>query len=144
MITIGEAAARSGVSAKRIRHYESIGLIAPAERSEAGYRLYDARQVEELGFIRRARDLGFSIEQIQDLLALWRDRERSSADVKRLAMEHVEGLEARIAELQAMAGALKHLAAHCQGDDRPDCPIIEGLAGPHAAPRPDGKPGRTR
>lgn len=143
MITIGEAAERSGVSAKRIRHYEAIGLIAPAGRSEAGYRLYQARQVEELGFIRRARDLGFSIEQIEDLLALWRDRNRSSADVKRLAMEHVAGLEARIAELQVMARALKHLATHCQGDDRPDCPIIEGLAGDPAASRAGGKPGQT-
>lgn len=144
MITIGEAARRSGVSAKRIRHYESIALIAPAERSEAGYRLYDARQVEELGFIRRARDLGFSIEQIEDLLALWRDRGRSSAQVKRLALEHVAELEARIEELNAMAGALKHLAATCHGDDRPDCPIIEGLAGEPAAPRAVGKAGRTR
>jgi Cu(I)-responsive transcriptional regulator len=144
MITIGEAAERSGVSAKRIRHYESIGLIAPADRSEVGYRLYEPRQVEELGFIRRARDLGFSIDQIEDLLALWRDRDRSSGDVKRLALEHVAGLEARIEELQAMAGALKHLAAHCQGDDRPDCPIIEGLAGQAAAPRAGGKTGRTR
>lgn len=129
MITIGDAAERSGVSAKRIRHYESIGLLSPAQRSEAGYRLYDARQVEELSFIRRARDLGFSMDQITDLLALWRDRERSSSDVKRLAMEHVAELEARIAELQAMAGALMHLAHTCHGDDRPDCPILEGLAG---------------
>jgi Cu(I)-responsive transcriptional regulator len=144
MITIGDAAGRSGVSAKRIRHYESIGLIEPAERSGSGYRLYDARQVEELGFIRRARDLGFSIEQIDDLLALWRDRERSSADVKRLALEHIATLEARIAELQAMAGALKHLAATCHGDDRPDCPIIEGLAEDGAAPRTGGKAERTR
>jgi Cu(I)-responsive transcriptional regulator len=144
MITIGDAAERSGVSAKRIRHYESIGLIAEADRSEAGYRLYDAHQVEELGFIRRARDLGFSIEQIEDLLALWRDRERSSADVKRLAMEHVADLEARIVELQAMAGALKHLAATCHGDDRPECPIIQGLAGAPAAPRAGGKAPRTR
>lgn len=144
MITIGEAAERSGVSAKRIRHYESIALIDPAERSAGGYRLYEARQVEELGFIRRARDLGFSIEQITDLLALWRDRERSSADVKRLAQQHVEALEARIEELQAMAGALKHLARTCHGDDRPDCPIIEGLAGEPAAPRAGGKADRTR
>lgn len=144
MITIGEAAERSGVSAKRIRHYESIALIDPAERSAGGYRLYEARQVEELGFIRRARDLGFSIEQITDLLALWRDRERSSADVKRLAQQHVEALEARIEELQAMAGALKHLARTCHGDDRPDCPIIEGLAGAPAAPRAGGKADRTR
>jgi Cu(I)-responsive transcriptional regulator len=144
MITIGEAASRSGVSAKRIRHYESIGLIAPADRSEAGYRLYSAHQVEELGFIRRARDLGFAMDQIEDLLALWRDRDRSSADVKRLALEHVAGLEARIAELQAMAGALKHLAAHCEGDARPDCPIIEGLAGAPAAPSAVGKAKRTR
>lgn len=144
MITIGDAAERSGVSAKRIRHYESIGLIDAADRSKAGYRLYDARQVEELGFIRRARDLGFSIEQIEDLLALWRDRERSSADVKRLALKHVADLEARIVELQAMAGALKHLAATCQGDDRPDCPIIQGLAGAPAAPRTGGKAPRTR
>lgn len=144
MMTIGDAAARSGVSAKRIRHYEAIGLIAPARRSGAGYRLYEANQVEELGFIRRARDLGFSIEQIDDLLALWRNRERSSADVKRLAMTHVADLERRITELQAMAGALKHLAARCQGDDRPECPIIEGLAGDGAAPGAGGKPPRTR
>lgn len=139
MITIGDAAERSGVNAKRIRHYESIGLLSPAQRSEAGYRLYDARQVEELSFIRRARDLGFSMDQITDLLALWRDRERSSADVKRLAMDHVAELEARVEQLQAMAGALKHLARTCHGDNRPDCPIIEGLAGEPAAPRTGGK-----
>ena len=138
MITIGDAAERSGVNAKRIRHYESIGLLSPAQRSEAGYRLYDARQVEELSFIRRARDLGFSIDQITDLLALWRDRDRSSADVKRLAMDHVAELEARVEQLQAMAGALKHLARTCHGDDRPDCPIIESLAGEPAAPRAGG------
>lgn len=144
MITIGDAANQSGVSAKRIRHYESIGLIEPAGRSEAGYRLYGARQVEELSFIRRARNLGFSIDQIEGLLALWRDRDRSSADVKRLAMEHVAGLEARIVELQAMANALKHLAATCHGDDRPDCPIIKGLAGQPTAQDTGGKSARTR
>jgi MerR family copper efflux transcriptional regulator len=144
MITIGDAAVRSGVSAKRIRHYESIGLIAPADRTQAGYRVYEPRQVDELAFIRRARDLGFSIEQIEELLALWRDRERASADVKRLALEHVDRLETRIIELQAMAGALKHLAATCHGDDRPDCPIIKGLAGDPSAPVKAGATKRTR
>lgn len=143
-MNIGEAARRSGVSAKMIRHYEAIGLIAAPARTEAGYRVYTEAGVHELRFIRSARDLGFSMAQIADLLTLWRDRDRSSAEVKRLALDHVSALEARIAELQAMADTLTHLARTCHGDDRPDCPIIEGLAGAPAAPDPAGKRSKSR
>lgn len=127
-MNIGQAAKASGVSAKMIRYYEQTGLIPKAIRSEAGYRNYSPSDVHTLRFIRRARDLGFSVEQIGELLALWRDRSRASADVKAVALAHVTGLKAKIAELQAMARTLEHLAANCQGDDRPDCPIIEELA----------------
>jgi Cu(I)-responsive transcriptional regulator len=128
-MNIGEASAASGVSAKMIRYYEKIGLITPAQRSNSGYRVYADNDIHTLRFIRRARDLGFSVEQMVDLLALWRDRNRSSADVKRIALGHVETLEAKMRELGEMATALKHLAGTCHGDDRPDCPIIEELAG---------------
>lgn len=128
-MNIGDAAAASGVSAKMIRHYEKIGLLPPAARSDAGYRRYQPRDVESLRFIRRARDLGFSLEAIGGLLDLWRDRGRASAEVKQLALGHARALEARIAELQAMARTLNHLAAACHGDDRPDCPILDDLAG---------------
>ncbi|GIK96265.1 MAG: hypothetical protein BroJett029_04740 [Alphaproteobacteria bacterium] len=111
-----------------IRYYESIGLIPPALRTEAGYRLYTDQDVHTLRFIQRARGLGFSVEQMAELLALWRDRGRASADVKRLALSHVERLKAKIAELEAIASTLQHLAEHCHGDGRPDCPIIEELA----------------
>lgn len=127
-MNIGAAAGASGVSAKMIRYYESIGLIAPADRSTAGYRLYGDREVHSLRFIRRARDLGFSLDQIATLLALWQDRSRASADVKRLALEHVDELERKAKDLQEMAETLKHLAHTCHGDGRPDCPIIESLA----------------
>jgi MerR family copper efflux transcriptional regulator len=127
-MNIGEAAAASGVSAKMIRHYESIGLIKAALRTGSGYRVYSEGETHTLRFIRRARDLGFSIDQMRELLALWKDRDRASGDVKRIAMEQVEALEAKMVELQAMARALRHLAENCHGDDRPDCPIIEDLA----------------
>jgi len=127
-MNIGEAAKASGVSAKMIRHYEAIGLIPAPPRSDAGYRIYDDPAVHTLRFIRRSRDLGFSIERISRLLALWQDRSRASADVKRLALAHVEELERKVRELQEMAATLKHLAQNCHGDDRPDCPIIASLA----------------
>ncbi|HYG43630.1 MAG TPA: Cu(I)-responsive transcriptional regulator [Bordetella sp.] len=128
-MNIGQAAAASGISAKMIRYYESIGLIGTATRTEAGYRIYSQSDLHTLRFVRRARDLGFSVEQMHELLALWQDRGRASADVKRIALSHVEGLERKAAELQQMADSLKHLARHCHGDNRPDCPIIEELGG---------------
>jgi len=127
-MNIGQAAEASGVSAKMIRYYESIGLIPKTVRTESGYRVYSDRDVHTLRFIRRARDLGFSVDQISDLVSLWQDRERASKDVKRVALEHVAVLERKIVELQQMAGTLKHLARHCHGDARPDCPIIDELA----------------
>jgi Cu(I)-responsive transcriptional regulator len=127
-MNIGEAARRSGVSAKMIRYYETIGLIPAAGRSDAGYRNYGDNDVHTLRFIRRARDLGFTVEQMGELLALWRDRSRASAEVKRIALYHVAVLERKIADLQAMAHTIGDLAAHCHGDNRPDCPIIDDLA----------------
>jgi MerR family transcriptional regulator, copper efflux regulator len=127
-MNIGQAAAASGVSAKMIRHYESIGLIGEAMRTASGYRVYTDHDVHTLSFIRRARDLGFSVPQIRDLLALWRDQNRASADVKRIALGHVEELRAKMREIEAITDTLLHLAEHCHGDDRPDCPIIQGLA----------------
>lgn len=126
-MNIGEAAARSGVSAKMIRHYEAIGLIAAA-RSGNGYRVYAERDVAVLRFIRHARDLGFPLEDVRRLLALWQDRGRTSAEVKRLALAHVETLESKADSLRSMAASLRHLAAHCHGDERPDCPILDDLA----------------
>jgi Cu(I)-responsive transcriptional regulator len=127
MVTIHDASMTTGVSAKMIRHYESIGLIAAPARTENRYRHYSARDLHELGFIRRARDLGFSIEDIRHLLTLWRDRTRSSAEVKAIALRHIAALEEKAAALQAMSHTLKHLAAHCHGDNRPDCPILDAL-----------------
>jgi Cu(I)-responsive transcriptional regulator len=127
-MTIGQAAARSGVSAKMIRHYEAIGLIE-AERRANGYRSYGPQDVAVLRFIRHARDLAFPLEDIRKLLALWRDRSRASGEVKRLALAHVEALEEKAAALNAVAQSLRHLAQHCTGDDRPDCPILEELEG---------------
>ena len=127
MMNIGKAAVASGVSAKMIRYYESIDLLAAARRTEAGYRFYSDEDVHVLRFIRRARDLGFALADIGELLALWRDQGRASADVKRIALEHVVALERKIAELQGMASTLRTLAAHCHGDTRPDCPIITDL-----------------
>lgn len=128
-ITIGQAAKASAVSAKMIRHYESIGLLPRAQRTQSGYRLYDETDVHTLRFIQRARSLGFPLETIRTLLALWRNRRRSSAQVKELSLRHVEELERKITEMQAMVRTLKHLAHHCHGDERPDCPILDDLAG---------------
>jgi Cu(I)-responsive transcriptional regulator len=127
-MNIGQAAEASGVTAKMIRYYESIGLIEAPARTEAGYRVYDAHDIHALRFVKRARNLGFSIEETAELLALWRDKSRASADVKTFAMKHVHNLEAKIAELQAMTRTLRHLASHCHGDTRPDCPILDDLA----------------
>jgi len=128
MMNIGQAAKFSGVSAKMIRYYEQTGLTPKANRSEAGYRYYNAQDVHVLRFVRRSRDLGFSVEQIAELLVLWQDRDRASADVKAMALSHVEDLKAKIAKLQSMVETLEHLAENCCGDDRPDCPIIADLA----------------
>lgn len=128
-MNIGEAARASGVSAKMIRYYESIGLIPEAARTEAGYRSYGTREVQILRFVRRARDLGFPVATIQELLGLWGDKARHSSDVKRLAMDHVAALEQKITGMQAMADTLRHLADACCGDDRPDCPILQDLGG---------------
>ena len=127
-MNIGEASKASGVSAKMIRYYESTGLVRAVARSGTGYRLYDERDVHTLGFIRRARDLGFSVEQIGGLLQLWRDEGRASADVKRLALEHVAALDAKAEEIQAMSRTLRRLAETCHGNERPQCPIIDDLA----------------
>ena len=127
-MTIGDAAKSSGVSAKMIRHYESIGLLPKAQRTQSGYRLYDDNDVHSLRFIQRARSLGFPLETIRTLLALWRNRRRSSAQVKELALRHVAELERKIAEMQAMTRTLKHLAHNCHGDERPECPILDDLA----------------
>ncbi|MGU3398974.1 Cu(I)-responsive transcriptional regulator [Brucellaceae bacterium D45D] len=136
-MNIGEAATASGISAKMIRHYEAIGLIEEAGRTGAGYRVYSQKDVETLRFIRRSRDLGFQVEQIRALLALWRDRNRASSDVKQVALAHIEELEAKMRQLQEMADILRHLAHHCHGDDRPDCPIIYGLSDDASVPSPD-------
>lgn len=127
-MNIGEAAAVSGISPKMIRYYESIGLIRPAQRSAAGYRLYGIREVQTLGFIKRSRELGFSLERIRTLLGLWENTERQSADVKKLARLHIQELDEDIRKLQSIREQLQHLVDHCHGDNRPDCPILEGLA----------------
>ena len=127
-MNIGQAAKASGISAKMIRYYEFIGLIGSAHRTESGYRVYMENDVHTLRFIARARDLGFSVEQMGDLLALWRDRSRASGDVKAIALGHIEELERKARALQEMSNTLRHLAAHCHGDTRPDCPILEELA----------------
>ncbi|MCU0886928.1 MAG: MerR family transcriptional regulator [Rubritepida sp.] len=127
-MNIGEAAAASGVSAKMIRHYETLGLIHP-ERRPNNYRSYTERDVAVLRFIRHARELAFPLAKVKRLLALWQDSGRQSADVQRIAMSHVEQLEEKARALQAVAASLRHLARHCQDDARPDCPIIEYLEG---------------
>lgn len=130
---IGEAARHSGVSAKMIRYYESLGLLKAARRTAAGYRIYDDNDLHTLRFVRRARDLGFSIEEIEQLLGLWQNRRRSSADVRRVAQAHIADLNRKIDELQAMRRTLEQLVAHCHGDHRPECPILDDLAGASAA-----------
>jgi Cu(I)-responsive transcriptional regulator len=128
-MNIGQAADAAGVSAKRIRYYEQIGLIDAATRSGAGYRVYDERDLHTLRFVRRSRQLGFSIPEIAILLALWQDRRRSSADVKAIALVHVAEMRAKIRELQSMVDTLEELASQCDGDSRPDCPILTELQG---------------
>ena len=125
---IGEASALTGVSAKMIRHYEATGLIPPASRTFANYRLYSDADLHRLRFIKRSRTLGFSMKQIEQLLGLWSDPGRSSAEVKRLALAHAHDLSQRIAEMQSMQRTLERLAKHCHGDNRPDCPILDDLA----------------
>lgn len=128
-LTIGQAAKASGVTPKMIRHYESLGLLPEVARTESGYRQYDEPELHTLRFIRRARDLGFGLDEIESLLALWADRGRASAEVKALAARHVADLQARIERMQAMQRSLSHLVQCCHGDDRPDCPILDDLAG---------------
>ncbi|MBS0498317.1 MAG: Cu(I)-responsive transcriptional regulator [Proteobacteria bacterium] len=134
-MNIGQAASASGVSAKMIRHYETTGLIPKAARAYSGYRRYDERDINTLRFIRRARTAGFSTAQIKKLLSLWQDRQRPAREVKELASAHLSDLQARIAELQTIAHALTQLIAHCHGDERPQCPILDNLASDDSAPR---------
>ena len=134
-MNIGTVADRAGVTSKTIRYYESIGLIDPARRTESGYRVYDERDVQTLRFVHRARSLGFSVSEVADLLALWRDRNRASADVKALARQHLRDIDRKIADLQGMRDTLVHLMERCHGDERPDCPILDDLAG--AQPKSD-------
>ncbi|MFC3282319.1 Cu(I)-responsive transcriptional regulator [Litchfieldella rifensis] len=128
-MNIGEAAKASGISGKMIRYYESVGLIPEVNRTEAGYRVFSEKDIHMLRFISRARSLGFSVEQMCDLLALWQDRHRASSDVKAVAQAHIEELDNKIEKLKAMRQTLQYLANHCHGDHRPDCPILGDLAG---------------
>ncbi|BCD84914.1 Cu(I)-responsive transcriptional regulator [Pseudomonas sp. No.21] len=126
-MNIGQAAKKSGLTAKMIRYYESIGLLPEAGRSDSGYRQYSQQDLHSLAFIRRSRDLGFSLEEVGKLLQLWQDRGRASADVKALARDHIEELNRKIAELAGLRDTLQELVDHCQGDHRPDCPILKDL-----------------
>lgn len=128
-VNIGDAAAQSGVSAKMIRHYEALGLLSGVARSDNGYRRYGVRDIRTLQFVKRARDLGFSIPEIAELVSLWQNRRRTSASVKRIAQTHADDLGRRIEAMQAMRQTLAHLIHCCQGDHRPDCPILDDLSG---------------
>lgn len=128
-MNIGTVAGVTGVSAKTIRYYESIGLIPEADRAENGYRDYSKTDIEMLRFIQRARRLGFSVKDVSNLLTLWQDRNRASGDVKAMALKHIEEVDERIRELESIRDTLKHLTHACHGDDRPDCPILNDLAG---------------
>jgi len=128
-VAIGVAARLSNVSAKMVRHYESLGLLAPVARTDSGYRQYNEADVRNLQFIKRGRDLGFSMVEIAELVRLWHNRKRASASVKRIAQKHVNELAQRIEAMQAMQRTLSSLVDHCQGDERPDCPILDDLAG---------------
>lgn len=132
-VNIGEAARRSGVSAKMVRHYESLGLLPKVGRTDSGYRQYSEAEVHTLRFIKRARDLGFSMAEIGELVGLWQNRRRASANVRRIAEHHADELEKRIEAMQEMQRTLRHLIHCCHGDERPDCPILEDLAGAKAA-----------
>ena len=126
-MNIGQAARQTGLSAKMIRYYESIELLPAAGRTDSGYRQYDAQDLHRLAFIKRARDLGFSLEEVSKLLTLWQDRQRASADVKALAAGHIDELNRKIAELSSLRDSLQELMEHCHGDQRPDCPILKDL-----------------
>ncbi len=128
-LNIGAAARQSGVSAKMVRHYESLGLLPQVQRSDSGYRQYSDAEVHTLRFIKRARDLGFSMAEIAELVSLWQNRRRASASVRRIAQKHADDLAQRIAAMQAMQHTLTHLVHCCQGDERPECPILDDLAG---------------
>lgn len=128
-MNIGEAAKMSGINAKLIRHYESIGIIPKASRSDAGYRTYSETDVHILSFVKKSRALGFSMKEIKKLVSLWRNKSRASSEVKALAVKHMNEMEKKIEELQAMVRTLKHLSKNCHGDQRPDCPILNDLAG---------------
>lgn len=143
-MNIGEAANRSGVSAKMVRHYESLGLLTQVARTESGYRQYGPAEVHTLRFIRRARELGFSMAEIADLLKLWQNRRRASADVKRIAEVHVADLDRRIAEMTSMRRTLETLMHCCQGDERPDCPILDELAEPERPSLPSVTKGKKQ
>lgn len=130
-MNIGQAAKASGVTAKMIRHYETIGLIAQSHRTEAGYRQYTPTDLHNLRFIKSARSLGFSLDDIKHLLSLWQDKQRASADVKALAQHHLDALNSKILELTQMRDSIQELVTHCQGNQRPDCPIINGLVCGH-------------
>ena len=132
-VNIGTAADLTGISAKMVRHYESLGLLPRVTRTDSGYRQYSETDVHTLRFIKRARDLGFSMAEIGELVALWQNRRRASASVKRIAQKHVDELAARIAAMQAMQRTLGHLLHHCHGDERPDCPILDDLSGRSAS-----------
>ncbi|WP_295984075.1 Cu(I)-responsive transcriptional regulator [uncultured Variovorax sp.] len=127
-VSIGEAAQRSGVSARMVRHYESLGLLPAVARTESGYRQYGEADIHTLRFIKRSRDLGFSMEEIAELVGLWNNRRRASASVKRIAEKHLGELEQRIADMQSMRSTLAHLVHCCHGDSRPECPILDDLA----------------
>ena len=128
LMNIGNASRESGVSVKMVRHYESIGILPKAARTEGNYRLYGPNEVHTLRFIKRARDLGFSMEDIRELAGLWQNTSRRSASVKKIVGAHVDGLKRKIAELESMVKTLEHLAHHCHGDHRPECPILDDLA----------------
>jgi len=132
-LAIGEAAKRSGVSPRMVRHYEGLGLLPGVARTESGYRQYGETDIHSLRFIKRSRDLGFSMDEIAELVGLWHNRRRASASVKRIAQKHLVELEQRIADMQAMQRTLSHLVHCCHGDARPDCPILDDLAGDTAA-----------
>jgi len=132
-MNIGEVAGKSGVPAKTIRYYEDIGLIPLARRSESGYRDYDERDLATLRFVQRARSLGFPVKDVGALLALWHDNSRASAEVKRLAADHVDKIDHKLSELRSMRHTLIDLIERCHGDDRPDCPILDDLAGAQSA-----------
>jgi Cu(I)-responsive transcriptional regulator len=143
-MNIGQAAQASGVSAKMIRHYEGIGLFPEAARTDSGYRQYSDKEVNTLRFIRHSRDLGFSLEQVRELLGLWQNRRRPSRQVKALAEAHLQELDQKLRELQAMKLTLENLVQACHGDERPDCPIIQTLAQDEILRAPASQPGRPQ